>query len=74
MSAVFAERVTVEHAPEKGKGVINLVDARLKPGDVVEIEVRMVDQGVSSAGLLRATRLLALDLPKEYSTSFESKL
>ena len=74
MSAVFAERITVEHAPEKGKGVINLVDARLKPGDVVEIHVRTVTRGSSPGRLLSATRSLSLELPEDYSTSFEAKL
>ena len=74
MNAVFAERITVEQAAETGMGAIKLIDARLKPGDVVEIEVRTITEGARPGGLLRATRGLALDLPVDYSTSFETKL
>ena len=74
MSAIFAERITVVCADELGKGVINIVDARLKPGELVDIEIHAVAVGTTTGRLLDATRKLALDLPEDFSTSFETKV
>ena len=74
MSAVFAERVVVHQAGEQGKGVVRLIDARLTPGDTVEIEIRPVPVRKSTGPLFNTARKLALDLPPDYSTSFETRL
>ena len=74
MSAVFAQRVVVGQTGEPGVGLISVADARLKPGDVVEIEVHAVRTQQGSGPRLKQTRSLALDLPADYSTSFESRL
>ena len=71
MSALFARRVVVDQAGEKGKGAVSLVDARLTPGELVEIEVRTVAPRKAEGRLLGATRALALDVPADYSTTFE---
>lgn len=74
MSAVFAQRVVVGQAGEHGKGMITVEDARLKPGDLVEIAIHPVPTRTRSGALLNQTRALALDLPPDYSTNFESRL
>lgn len=74
MSAVFAQRVVVGKADEDGAGVIRVVDARLKPGDLVEVEVHSVRVHEGTGPLLKQTRDLALDLPSDYSTNFETRL
>ena len=74
MSAIFAERIKVIRADEDGMGVINIVDARLKPGEVVDIEIHAVALGAATGRLLGATRELAPDLPEDFSTSFETKI
>lgn len=74
MSAVFAQRVVVGETGEPGVGLISIADARLKPGDVVEIEVHAVRAQQGSGPLLKRTRTLALDLPVDYSTNFEPRL
>ncbi len=74
MSAVFAQHVVVDQADETGKGTVSLVDARLTPGDVVEIEVRPVASRKVEGRLLSATRALDLDLPPDYSTTFEVRV
>lgn len=74
MSAVFAQRVVVDQGGEHGKGMIKVEDARLKPGDLVEIAIHPVPTRESTGALLNQTRALALDLPPDYSTSFESRL
>ena len=74
MSAVFAQRVVVGKTGEPGMGVIHVADARLTPGDVVEIEVHRVRTRHGSGDLLKKTRSLALDLPPDYSTNFEARL
>lgn len=74
MNAVFAQRVVVGQTAEPGVGLISVADARLKPGDVVEIEVHAVRTQQGSGPLLKKTRALALDLPADYSTNFESRL
>ena len=74
MSAVFAQRVVVGQTGEQGIGVISVTDARLTPGDVVEIEVHPVRTRQSTGPLLNQTRALALDLPSDYSTNFKTRL
>ena len=74
MSAVFVQRVKVGQTTEQGIGVISVTDARLTPGDVVEVEVHPVRAQQSTGPLLYQTRALALDLPSDYSTNFETRL
>ena len=74
MSAVFVQRVVVGRTGEQGVGVISVTDARLTPGDVVEVEVHPVRTQKNIGPLLNQTRALALDLPSDYSTNFETRL
>ena len=74
MSSVFAQRVVVGQAGEQGVGVISVTDARLTPGEVVEIEIHPVRAQHSKGPLLHQTRALALELPSDYSTNFETRL
>ena len=74
MSSVFAQRVVVGESDEQGGGIISVTDPRLTPGDVVEIEVHPVQTKQSKGPLLGRTRALGLDLPPDYSTSFETYL
>ena len=74
MSAVFAQRVVVGQTGEQGVGVISVTDARLTPGDVVGIEDHPIRTQQSTGPLLNQTRTLALDLPSDYSTNFETRL
>lgn len=74
MSAVFAQRVVVGPTGEQGVGVISVTDARLTPGDVVEIEIHPVRTQQSKGPLLKQTCTLSLDLPPDYSTNFETSL
>ena len=74
MSAVFVQRVVVGQTGEQGVGVISVTDARLTPGDVVEIEIHPVRTQQSNGPLLNQTRALALELPPDYSTNFETRL
>ena len=73
MSAFFAQRVVVGKADEHGAGVIRVVDGCLKPGDLVEVEVHPVRVHEATGPLLKQTRVLALDLPSDYSTNFETR-
>ena len=74
MSAIFAQRVVVGQTGEQGVGVISVTDARLTPGDVVEIEVHPIRTQEITGPLLNQTRALALELPFDYSTNFETRL
>ncbi len=74
MSSVFAQRVVVGQAGQQGVGVVSVTDARLTPGDVVEIEIHPVRTQQGLGTLLNQTRALALDLPSDYSTNFETHL
>jgi hypothetical protein len=68
MGVVIRERVTVDQ-----HGAVVVVDARLHPGDEVEVTVHSVDTP-RTASFLKAARATCIDAPVDYSVSFEDAL
>ena len=67
MNLVIRERVKVDL-----HGAVTVTDSRLHPGDEVEVIVRPIDRPASS--FLKAARMVSIDAPSDYSTSFEDVL
>ena len=65
MNAVIRERVTVDQ-----RGAVVLVDARLQPGEEVEVTVRPLAKR-TAASFLNTARSVSIDAPENYSVAFE---
>ena len=68
MNAVIRERVTVDQ-----RGAVVLVDARLHPGEQVEVTVRSLEKPAAMS-FLDAARAVQIDAPEDYSVAFEDTL
>ena len=68
MNAVIRERVTVDQ-----RGAVVLVDARLQPGEEVEVTVRPLAKR-AAASFLNTARSVSIDAPEKYSATFEDTL
>ena len=68
MNAVIRERVTVDQ-----RGAMFLVDARLQPGEEVEVTVRPLAKR-GAASFLKTARSVSIDAPENYSVAFEDTL
>ena len=68
MNAVIRERVTVDQ-----RGAVVLVDARLQPGEEVEVTVRPLAKR-AAASFLNTARSVSIDAPENYSATFEDTL
>jgi hypothetical protein len=65
MNAVIREQIIVDQ-----RGAVVLVDARLHPGETVEVTVRSLDKPADMS-FLSAARTVSIDAPEDYSVAFE---
>ena len=68
MDTVICERVTVDP-----NGAVVVVDARLRPGEVVEVVVRSLNKPATQS-FHDVARTVRIDAPADYSTAFEDAL
>jgi hypothetical protein len=68
MNAVIREQITVDQ-----RGAVVLVDARLHPGEKVEVTVRSLEKP-AAASFLKVARAVHINAPEDYSVAFEDTL
>jgi hypothetical protein len=68
MNAVIREQVVVDQ-----RGAVVIVDARLHPGEKVEVTVRSLEKPAATS-FLEAARTVRIDAPENYSVALEETL